>query len=50
MITHKQVTTRRIEVEWTTGEDYQYLHHLLELIDSRNKDKEEIIGLKEELV
>ena len=50
MIWIKQVTTRRVEVSWETGDDYLYLQALKVLVDSRNKDKEKIIGLKEEYI
>lgn len=40
----------KAEVEWTSGEDYQFLKALQNLIELRNKDKEHIIGLKEELM
>lgn len=38
----------RIEVCYETGADYLYLKYIQELINMRNKDKELIIGLKEE--
>lgn len=48
MIKIKQVTTRRVEVSWETGDDYNYLKTIETLINIKNKDKEQIIGLKEE--
>lgn len=37
-------------VEYETGEDYQFLTSIKQLIELRNEDKEHIIGLKEELM
>ena len=48
MIRINQTATRKAEVCWETGEDYVFLNAIKQLIEQRNKDKELIIGLKEE--
>ena len=50
MIKINQVTTRRVEVCWETGDDFAFLKTLNQLVELRNKDKEQIIGLKEEYI
>lgn len=50
MIRIKQVATRKVVVCWETGEDFGFLTLIQELIKLRNTDKEEIIGLKEEII
>lgn len=50
MINYKKIEgEQKVEVCYGTGEDYYFLQFLKQLIDLRNKDKEHIIGLKEEL-
>ena len=48
MIKYKQVATRKIELQWETGEDKFYLDHILRIIDDRNYQKRQIMGLKNE--
>ena len=49
MINYKKLKgENRIEVCYETGADYLYLQYIKEIINMRNKDKEIIIGLKEE--
>lgn len=46
----KKKNEQKIVITYETGEDFLYLQCLKDLIDLRNKDKEQIIGLKEELM
>lgn len=46
----KKKNGQEIVITYETGEDFLYLQFLKDLIDLRNKDKEQIIGLKEELM
>lgn len=50
MIRIKKIAERKVELSWETGDDYLVLRKMESLIDYRNRDKELIIGLKEELM
>lgn len=50
MINWKKIKNEnKIELCYETGEDFFFLQFLKEIINIRNLDKEQIIGLKEEL-
>lgn len=42
--------SRKVVLDYETGEDSVFITHIIKLIEMRNEDKEWIKGLKEEIM